>query len=110
MTAGLKAFGALATGGKTTPSARLRRDLRVIDGETLLQKLSDYSCSARNFAIIAGHSVDVPLPHARLHVHGLDGIGGGRPGFSSSPSRPTRRLPRTNKRRVRDMVYGGSAL
>ncbi len=32
---------AAGSGGKTTLLARLRRDLRVIDGETLLQKLSD---------------------------------------------------------------------
>ena len=79
LTAGPKVFGALATGGKTTPSARLRRGLLVIDGETLLQKLSDYSCSVRNFAIIAGHSADVPLPHARRRASGPDGISSGGP-------------------------------
>jgi hypothetical protein len=71
----------LAAGGKTTPSARLRGGLRVIDGETLLQKLSDYSCGAPNFTIIAGHRAKVPLPHARRHGSSPDGkIPGGPSG------------------------------
>jgi hypothetical protein len=54
-------------GGKTTPAARLGGDLRVIDGKTLLQKLSDYSRGNPNFATIAGHSANVPLLHAWRH-------------------------------------------
>ena len=51
----------------------------MIDGETLLQELSDYFCSARNFAIIAGHSADMPLPHAWRHHSVPDGISSGGP-------------------------------
>ena len=47
--------------------ARLRGDLRVIDGETLLQKLSDYSRGNLNFATIVAHRTDVPLRHAWRH-------------------------------------------
>ena len=41
-----------------------RGDLRVIYGETLLQKLSDWSRANLNFAAIAAHRTDVPLRHA----------------------------------------------
>ena len=106
LTAGLEVFGALATRGKTTPSARLRRGLRVIDGKFLLQKLSDYSCRARNFAIIAGHRAEVPLPHAWRHGSTPDGeIRGAIRGLKvftiaaiisrpPAPVEPARRLPR----------------
>ena len=61
----------------------LRGGLIVIEGETLLLKLSDYSGAAPNFAIIAGHRAKVPLPHARRHGSSPDGrIPGGPSGFN----------------------------
>ena len=56
-------------GGKTKPVARRRGYLRVIDGETLLQKLSDWSRANLNFATIAAHRTDVPLRHAWRHSY-----------------------------------------
>ena len=62
--------------------APLRGGLLVIDGETLLPKLSDDPGAAPNFAIIAGHRAKVPLPHARRHGSSPDGrIPGGHPGL-----------------------------
>jgi hypothetical protein len=52
---------------KMTPAARLRGELRVIGGESLLQKLSDNSRDNHISAAIAAHSTEVPLLHAWRH-------------------------------------------
>ena len=67
LTAGLECFSvALATGGKTTRSARLRGGLQVIDGKTLLPKLSYYASGAPNFALITRHRADEPQPAQKV--------------------------------------------
>ena len=71
------------------------------------KNLSDYSCSARNFAIIAGIAWTCRCPTRgctsapRMASRGPSGV------YSSSPSR---RLSPRRTRRTRYMIYGGSAL
>jgi hypothetical protein len=64
----------------------------VIDGETLLQKLSAYSRGNLNFATIVAHRTDVPLRHAWRHSQRPDGrIPGVPSGFTTAV--PPRRRP-----------------